>query len=366
MNEREKHPGDRPPHEGVTAPRNAGRPERGQPIAKKVPLWTRLLSKLFVGIWIAVGLFFLGSGVLLGLGQFAVVTSWPAAEAEVTNSQVLYQDGNYQPEAGFRYTVRGRDFVSKAVLATGTSSYPHAKGLADRYSPGTRHAIRYDPRHPEEIVANAAYTLDFFRQPFLAFGMGGIVLLLAWRLFFRTRAPARKLATSQTWRLAGGFIAALGILFFSIGSWKAYSDYRVVKTWLAADAQVAGNRVRQYRRSSSKNTSTEVYEVTVEFRYAVEGKEFVSPSSEEFSSPGDSRQARAQYAPGTRHEIRYNPGDPNDIRFNVRPEDFSIAMECIFPGMGLLFAGIGATVLYASRPKPAKLAVPPGVHRPSS
>jgi hypothetical protein len=106
--------------------------------------------------------------------------------------------------------------------------------------------------------------------------------------------------------------------------------------------------------------------VTVEFRYAVERKEFVSPSSEEFSSPETAQQERARYAPGSRHEIRYNPRDPNDIRFNVSPADFSIAMECIFPGMGLLFAGIGATVLYVSRPKPAKSPVRPGLHRPSS
>jgi hypothetical protein len=176
------------------------------------------------------------------------------------------------------------------------------------------------------------------------------------------------LAPAQTWRLGGAFFAAMGILFFSIGSRQAFSDYRVVKAWLAADAQVAGNRVRRYRKYSSRNTSRDVYsyEVIVEFRYAVDGKEFLSPSSEEFNSPQDAQQVRTLYAPGSRHEIRYDPGDPNDIRFDVNPANFSLATECIFPGMGLLFAGIGGTILYVSRPKRAKVAAPPELRGQSS
>jgi hypothetical protein len=364
LNDGEKHPGSRPPHAGAAGPRQAGRAGRGQPVAKK----SGLLRKLALGISIAVGLILLGSGVLLGLGQYAVVALWPTAAAEVTKSQVLYQDGSYQPEAEFRYTVQGRDFVSKAVLAAGVSGYPQAKRLADGYSPGTGHAIRYSPRHPEQIIADAGYTLEFFRRPLLVVGLGGVILFLTWRFGVRTRPPARKLAPAQTWRLGGAFFAAMGILFFSIGSRQAYSDYRVVKAWLSADAQVASNRIRRYRKYSSRNTSRDVYsyEVIVEFRYAVDGKEFVSPSPEECNSPQDAQRVRALWAPGSRHEIRYNPGDPNDIRFDVNPASFSLATECIFPGMGLLFAGIGATILYVSRPKRAKAAVLPGLRGQSS
>ena len=346
MNDGEKSSGYRPPN------------------GKKVPVWTRVLAKLFAGTLIGLGLILLGSGVLLGLGQLVVVTSWPLVEAQVTNRQVLYQDGSYQPEAEFRYTVTGTEYVAKTLLASGASGYPHAKGLADRYSPGTRHAIRYDPRRPEKIVANAGYTLDFFRRPFQVVGMGAIVLFLAWWLVLRSRAPARKLSPAQTWRAAGAIIGAVGTLFLAIGSWKAYSDYRVMKTWPAADAQVANNRIRHYRTSGSRNNPNGVdhYEVIVEFRYTADGKDFVSPSSEDFSSPQDAEQERARYAAGSRHEIRHNPEDPNEIRFDVNPADFSVAKECIFPGIGLLFAAIGAAVVYLSRAS-AQTAVPPTPHR---
>lgn len=345
LNDGEKHSGYRPP------------------IGKKVPLWTRVLSKLFSWTLIGLGLILLASGVLLGLGQLAVLTSWPVAEAQVTSSRVLYQDGSYQPEAEFRYTVDGRQYVARTLLVSGLSGYPHAKGIADRYSPGTRHAIRYDARRPEQIVANAGYTLNFFRRPFLVVVMGGIVLFLGWWLFLRTRAAPRKLSPAQTWLVVGAFIGAVGTVFLAIGSWKAYTDYRVVKTWPAADAQVESNRVRRYYRSTSKTSGTYNYQVIVEFRYVAEGRELVSPSAEDFNFPHEAEQERARFAPGSRHEIRYNPADPNEIRFNVNPADFSMAMECIFPGMGLLFAAIGAAVVYLSRARGTQTTISSAPHR---
>jgi len=309
-------------------------------------------------------LFLLASGVILSLGQFAVLTLWPAAEAQVTSNRVLYQDGSYQPEAEFRYAVNGREYVARTLLASSLSGYPHAKGIADRYSPGTRHAIRYDSRRPEQIVANAGYTLDFFRRPCLLVVMGGIVLLLAWWPFLRTRVAPGKLSPARTWLVAGAFIGAVGIAFLLIGSWKAYTDYRVVKIWPAADAQVEGNRIRHYRTNGSRNNNgVDHYGVIVEFRYVVEGRELVSPSAEDFTFPHEAEQERARFAPGSRHEIRYNPGDPNEIRFHVNPADFSMAEECIFPGIGLVFAAIGAAVVYRSRARCAHTAIPPAPHR---
>lgn len=292
----------------------------------------------------------------MGLGQFTVVALWPAAEAQVTKSEVLYQDGRYQPEAEFRYTVNGTEYVAKTVLATSTSAYPHAKGLADQCSPGTRQTIRYDPRHPEEIFANAGYTLNFFRRPILVLEMGVIIAFLTWRLVFRTPTRAKKLSAAHTWMIAAGILAALGILFLAAGIWQVYTDYQVMKTWPAADAQVTGNRVRHYRKYSSKYNASDAYQVIVEFRYTAAGKEFVSPSSEEFSSPVEADRERTLYAVGSRQQIRYNPGDANDIRFHVSAADFSLLRECVFPGMGLLFAGIGGGVLYLLRRKGNKAA----------
>lgn len=327
LNGRAKPPGSRPPFARTSVPRQSVRPQPGRTLPKKLIL----LRKLAAGFVIAVGVILFECGVVLVLAQIVVLVSWPAVQAEVTSNQVLYQDGSYQPEAEFRYTVRGATLVSKAVLGRGTSGYPQAKRRADQYSPGSRHAIRYDPRRPSEIVADAGYTPAFFRDPLLVGGIGILVVLLTCRFGFRTRQPAKRRDPRQRWRVAGVFFAALGIVVLAIAGRKALLEYSVVKNWPATEAQVVSHHEQQY----------------LEFRYLVAGKEFVSPPAEELS-PREADRARAVYPVGSRHEIRYNPRDPNEIRFSVNATNFSLARECVLPGVGVLLAGIGGGILYYS------------------
>jgi hypothetical protein len=350
LNEREKRPGNRSPRARASAPPQAGKSGGGQPIAKK----SGFSRKLAAGILIAAGLAFLGIGILLGLGQLAVVTTWPTVEGRVTKSQVLSQDEGYQPQVEFRYMVQGVEFVTKTVPATGTSSYPQAKRVADHFSPGTQHAIRYNPSHPAEINANAGYTLDFFLHPIVLAGAGVLILFLTQRFVVRIRAPAKKRDRDRAWGMIGGFITAVGILVLLSLGWIAYSDYRIVKTWPTVNAQVTSNRVRRYLGSSgSGRYYREVthFEVTVEFRYSVAGKLFVSPSSEDLTSPQVAQQELARYAQGRWHEIRYNPRDPNDIRFDPQ---FSVLGVCIGLGVTALVIAVGSTLLYVWRLKRTK------------
>jgi hypothetical protein len=97
------------------------------------------------------------------------------------------------------------EFVSKTVPATGTSSYPQAKRVADRFSTGTQHAIRYNPLRPAEIDPNAGYTPDFFLYPVVLAGAGVLILFLTRRFGVRFRAPAKKRDPEQTWGILGGF-----------------------------------------------------------------------------------------------------------------------------------------------------------------
>ncbi len=148
------------------------------------------------------------------------------------------------------------------------------------------------------------------------------------------------------------FFTAIGTLLLVLLGWDAYSEYRIVKTWPTVDAQVTGNRVRRYiRRGGKSNKEVTHFEVTVEFRYWAEGKLFVSPSSEDLTSPQDAQQELALYAQGRWHQIRYNPRDPNDIRFN--PE-FSVLGVSIGLGLSVLFIAIGSTLLYVWRRKRTK------------
>jgi hypothetical protein len=350
LDEREKRPSHRSPRARATGPSQAGGAGGGQSIAKK----SFFSRKLAAGILIAAGLAFLGIGVLLGLGQLAVVTTWPTVEGRVTKSQVLSQDEGYQPQVEFRYMVHGEEFVAKTVPATGTSSYPQAKRVVDHFSEGTQHAIRYNPSHPAEINANAGYTLDFFLQPIVLAGAGVLILFLTKRFVVRIRAPAKERDRDRAWGMIGGFITAVGIVVLLSLGWIAYSDYRIVKTWPTVNAQVTSNRVRRYLgHSGSGKYNREVahYEVTVEFRYSVAGKLFVSPSSEDLTSPQVAQQELALYAQGRWHEIRYNPRDPNDIRFDAQ---FSVLGMCIGFGVTVLVIAAGLTVLYVWRLKRTK------------
>ena len=140
-------------------------------------------------IFTAVGLILLAVGGWLGNRQYAILTAWPTVEATVTRSRVVRYYGRhgatYQAEMQFRYTVDGKTFDTPSGPGYSTSNYLGMKRMADRFAPGTRHPIRYNPADPNDIRMNAGYTFGFFFLPTLFAGLGvlfsglGITLLLA-------------------------------------------------------------------------------------------------------------------------------------------------------------------------------------------
>ena len=187
----------------------------------------RGVNKLVGGIFTVVGLALLGTGWWAGNRQYTILKSWPTLEAEVTNSRVTHHVSHdsrrstdttmYEAEIEFRYTVDGRQFTTPSTPGYSTSSYSEMKRMADTYTPGTRHTIRYNPANPNDIRFNAGYNFGFFMLPVVFGGMGvvftglGIGLLVAPRSGQSLQCPACGQAVEQGQKFCPNCAAQLQI-----------------------------------------------------------------------------------------------------------------------------------------------------------
>ncbi len=150
------------------------------------------------GIFLAIGLVFLGVGGWFTERRLTVINAWPTAEAEVVHSEVTsYQDSEgstlYKAAFRFRYTVAGREFVTDTDNGYGTSFRSWMQKKVDRFAPGTRHRIHYNAEDPAEIEYNAGYNFAFFGIPLFCAGMGvvfGLVGVGALRRRSADRCPS--------------------------------------------------------------------------------------------------------------------------------------------------------------------------------
>lgn len=154
-----------------------------------------------------------------------------------------------------------------------------------------------------------------------------------------------------TFKLVGGIFTPVGLALLGFAGWSANRQYTILKYWPVVEAQVTKSRVTHHVSHSTRGGDTDMYGVRIEFRYAVNGKEYLSPSDVGYSSSDYSGMKRLadSYAPGTRHVIKYNPSDPNDIRFNAGYNFGFFFLPLLLGGMGLVFGGIGTGLLIASR-----------------
>jgi hypothetical protein len=145
--------------------------------------------------------------------------------------------------------------------------------------------------------------------------------------------------------------AVVGMGLILMGSWLAYSTRTMLKRWPVADAQVTSSRARTYVHTKGQRDIAH-FEVIVEFRYTAAGQRYVTPSAKDYTSSEAANQMLAQYAPGTRQEIRYNPDDPNEIRFGMYSNVWLGCYICL--GLGVFFALFGGTFLLVFRLEPSK------------
>jgi hypothetical protein len=308
--------------------------------------------KIILGIPLAIGVIVFIIGLLQCLAQFVNI-HLPTVQARVTKSRVASIEKtssatSYQPEVVFHFMVRGKEYEAKTFATTNSTGYPEAKRLSDSYSPGSEHLIHYNPADMGEIYSNAGYTLDFFRLPIILLTIGAFFIgVFLWFAIPRTRAI--RLDEILVWTLLGWGFALLGVVLVLAAGWSGYTTARILKTWPTVDAQVTNSRVHRYVTHGGRSHSDITYfEVIAEYRYPAATQEYVSPSSKDYTSSKEANQALALYAPGSRHEIRYNPGDPNEI-FN---QDSNSFLGCyILSGIGTVLVAFGVAFLLVSRLK---------------
>ena len=133
------------------------------------------------GFLAALGLLLLGASWWTGNR----LRSWPAVEAEVTQSEVSgpsrLGSGKtmYYTKVEFRFATDGKQFTASSSDKSDSPWLAHQTATA--FAPGTRHTIRYNPASPNKISFNAGYfnpvyMFRFFLQPILL-GMSGLVLI---------------------------------------------------------------------------------------------------------------------------------------------------------------------------------------------
>ena len=154
--------------------------------------------RLVGGIFLPLGLAFLGGAAWSGNRQNTILKTWPKTEAQVTKSQLTKSqdnDGNwtYGTALEFRYTVNGKEYNTPSHSSYQTSNYTGMKLQLDAFAPGTTHTILYNPADPNDIRFDAGYTFGFFLVTFafgligLSFSLIGALLLLVSR--GRTAGP---------------------------------------------------------------------------------------------------------------------------------------------------------------------------------
>ena len=132
------------------------------------------------------------------LQQLKVLRTWPAAGAQVVHSDVvpLRTDSGqmlYDTLLVLSYQVDGRPYVSSVGSLHQSTNYHRKKKQADRFPPGSRTEVHYNPSDPRDIRIQVGYNVHFFAVPIFISGVAGIfgVLALLFFLISRRRLDSR-------------------------------------------------------------------------------------------------------------------------------------------------------------------------------
>lgn len=146
-----------------------------------------LVGKLITGL----GMLVMAGALWAIHGRYVIFTSWPTVEAEVTKSDVsgpvrLSRGGTsnsvYYTTIEFQFVADGKQFTASAREKS--DNWGGAKMVANTYSPGTHHTIRYNPANPNDIrfdIVNA------FETPVVVGISGLAILVIGLRWLFRCR-----------------------------------------------------------------------------------------------------------------------------------------------------------------------------------
>jgi hypothetical protein len=159
-------------------------------------------------------------------------------------------------------------------------------------------------------------------------------------------------ASNGLTKLFSLIFAGAGIALLAAAGWTGYRQYTMMTQWPSVEAEVVKSQVTHHQSQSSRSTTTsDMYTAEIVFRYSVEGRDYLTPSTTGYSSSSypEMKRRADSFPPGSRPTIQYNPLDPNDIRFNAGYNFDFFFLPLLLGGMGIVFTGFGVGFLYASR-----------------
>lgn len=148
---------------------------------------------LFFGVFLAVGLGILGTGVRAWIKSNAV-GDWPSTWGTLTERELVESsdsDGTtYRVKVRYLYRVAGVEYASDRIAFgySGSSGYASHRALHDKLASGDSVQVRYNPQAPAE----AALAHGFNRSTLFLLIFGGVWTLFTvglFALFFLSERP---------------------------------------------------------------------------------------------------------------------------------------------------------------------------------
>jgi hypothetical protein len=119
---------------------------------------------------------------LMAWRKSIILRWWPQAWGEVVSAEVVVGTGSegdatYTPRVVFRYQINGRERAQAWNQGWSTGNKAGNEEYIAKFSPNSRHEIRYDPDDPARIECDVGFTARFF-APALILGAVGLFFML--------------------------------------------------------------------------------------------------------------------------------------------------------------------------------------------
>ncbi len=320
----------------------------------------KLGVSFFFGVFLAMGLFFLGL-MVREVAQIAVTYSWKETTATILSSSVGEKPGKddpFSPIVSFRYQWEGRAYTSDryAFKPKRMDDYSAVEAKISALSPGTVTVCYVNPRDPATaILRREGWGIAFFiLLPLVFVVVGGGGIYGTWAA--ARRAKSEPLSSPKGSGLGRGGTLLFGGVFVAVGAgllvfWflPAAAKSLASTRWTETPCTVISSRVKSH--SDSDGTT---YSVDIFYRYTVNGREYKSNryASLGGSSSGYKGKAAAveKYPAGSQRICYVNPDDPTDVL--LKP---GVGWELLFGLIPTAFMAAGAGVMWASRRAPKRV-----------
>lgn len=143
-------------------------------------------------------------------------------------------------------------------------------------------------------------------------------------------------------------VIAVAFLVFFIGfvlmaTPAFWAQYNILRGWPAVEATVVSSEVITIPTTSGG----QLFDIEVEFAYAVNGRPYVGVihSNHESTNRARKQKQAAQFVRGNRYPLRYNPVEPRDLRAQAGWNVHFFAVPIFIAGVGAIFGIIAAILL---------------------